>query len=183
LIEVTSLTREAGEIETGGFLIGHLHHDAAAPDVFVEVSAQVPATETVGEQCRLKFTSESWTAARNAILLRQRGEILIGWWHSHPVRHWDCRNCPPEKQKACTLPQGFLSEHDRSLHRTVFSRAWCIAMVVSDVSYSDPTVCVFGWNRGSLEPRDYYILNSDAAEQQGPSVAIQPSEVKGANER
>jgi len=175
LAEVTSLTQEAQKIETGGFLIGHLHHDAAAPEVFVEVTAQVPATETVREQSRLRFTSDSWTAARNAILLRHKGEILLGWWHSHPVKYWNCKDCPPEKQKTCALSQGFLSEHDRSLHRTVFFRAWCIAMVVSDVSYGDPTICVFGWNRGILDPRGYHILNSSVAESNIVSVAGLPS--------
>ena len=165
LTEVTSLTQEAQQIETGGFLIGHLHHDAAAPEVFVEVTAQVPAAGTVGEKSRLRFTSDSWTAARNAIVLRHKGEILLGWWHSHPVKHWTCKDCPPEKQKVCELSRGFLSEHDRTLHRTVFSRAWCIAMVASDVSYGNPTLSVFGWNRGILEPRSYYTLESRDPEQ------------------
>lgn len=160
LNESTLLTQEAQEVETGGFLIGHLHHDREAPDVFVEVTAQVPATGTVGEPSRLMFTSDSWTAARSAITLRRRDEIFLGWWHSHPLKYWGCRNCPPEKQRACALFRGFLSEHDRSLHRAVFSRAWCIALVVSDGTGSDPTLSVFGWNRGLLEPRGFYVLDS-----------------------
>jgi len=160
LAEVSSITQQAQQIETGGFLIGHLHHDAASADVFVEVAAQVPATGTVGEQSKLRFTSESWTAVRSALRLRRREEMLLGWWHSHPVRHWNCQDCPPEKQKVCPLTRGFLSEQDQSLHRAVFSRAWCIAMVVSDVSYGDPGIPVFGWNEGMLEARGFYVLDS-----------------------
>lgn len=171
LTEVTLLTKEAQQIETGGFLIGHLRHDAAAPDVFVEVTAQVPATGTAGEQSRLRFTSDSWTAARNAMVLRHRNEILVGWWHSHPMKHWGCRDCPPEKQRTCELSRGFLSEHDRSLHRSVFSRAWCVAMVVSDVSYSDPTISIFGWNRGILERRGFYILDSPVPAPRQPRIS------------
>jgi hypothetical protein len=160
LTEVSLITQQAQEIETGGFLIGHLHHDAASADVFAEVTTQVPATGTVGEQSKLSFTSESWTAVRSALRLRRREEMLLGWWHSHPVKHWNCRECPPEKQKVCQLTRGFLSEQDQALHRAVFSRAWCIAMVVSDVAYGDPKIAVFGWNKGMLEARGFYVLDS-----------------------
>ncbi len=171
LVEVTALTQEAQGIETGGFLIGHLRRDAPKPDIFAEITAQVPAKGTLGEETKLSFTGDSWTAVRSAILLRRRGEILLGWWHSHPVKNWDCKDCPVERQKVCALSRGFLSEHDRALHRAVFSRSWCVAMVVSDVTFSEPTVSLFGWNQGTIEARGFYVMNSAPPEPPGRTDA------------
>jgi proteasome lid subunit RPN8/RPN11 len=159
LEDVVRLTRQAEQVETGGFLIGHLRRDGTGPDVFMEVTAQVPAACAVGEQTRLRFTPDSWTAARSAIALRRRREMLLGWWHSHPVKQWNCRDCPPDRRNACEVCRGFLSEHDRALHRAVFFRAWCVAMVLSDVDQNDPVASLFGWNRGLIERRGFYVLD------------------------
>jgi hypothetical protein len=161
ITEATDLTRHAEQVETGGFLIGHLHRDPRTPEVFAEVTAQIPADHTVGELTKLSFKPETWTAVRAAITLRRKDEILLGWWHSHPVKDWDCRNCPIEKQRECVLSRGFLSDHDRAVHRSIFYRAWCVAMVVNDVAFSDPTVSVFGWDRGEITPRGYHIIDAN----------------------
>ena len=96
--------------ETGGILIGRLHHDAALPEIFAEVSAQIPAEHTLGTVARLTFTAETWSAASAAIRLRNQGEVYLGYWHSHPVREW-CRakECTLEKQKTCRLAKDFFS--------------------------------------------------------------------------
>lgn len=160
LEDIVRLTRQAEQVETGGILIGHLRRDRTGPDVFVEITAQVPAACAVGDETRLRFTADSWTSAQNAITLRRRGEMLLGWWHSHPVKQWNCRDCPPERRRACGIDQGFLSEHDRALHQAVFSRAWCVAMVASDAAQGDPVLSLFGWNRGLLERRGFHVLGS-----------------------
>jgi hypothetical protein len=53
----------------------------------------------------------------------------------------------------------FLSEDDRLLHRTIFPRAYGLALVVNDVSFSDPTHSLFGWRNGLIELRDYRVLD------------------------
>ena len=71
--------------ETGGILIGNLHRDATLPEIFAEVTAQIPAEHTRGDAVKLTFTPDTWVAVDNAIKLRGRSEIYLGYWHSHPV--------------------------------------------------------------------------------------------------
>lgn len=157
LDEATELTRGSGGSETGGILLGHLHRDPDVPEVFVEVTAQVPAEHARADSRSLEFTPRTWTAIRSVMDRRGRAELMVGWWHSHPVRHW-CRNCPPGRQRRCHLAKDFLSDHDRHLHRTVFPRAYSVALVMNDVSFSDVTHSLFGWKEGRLETRGYELV-------------------------
>jgi len=161
LSEIAVLAREAEQSETGGFLIGHLCRDQASEEIFAEITVQIPATHAIGELAKLSFTPETWTAARDAIALRHREEMLLGWWHSHPVDHWKCKNCPEEQRRNCSVSQGFFSEQDRLVHRSVFSRAWSMALVVSELGGNDASISMFGWNRGMIEQRGYYLMNAD----------------------
>ncbi len=155
--EAAALTRAAAENETGGILIGHLHRDSGIPDIFAEVTAQVPAEHTRGTSTRLTFTPETWTAVDAAIKLRRRHEVYLGFWHSHPVQEW-CKDCPPEKQRGCNLAKGFFSADDQALFRTCFSRAYNLALVSSVIATGEVKHSLFGWRRGLIEPRGYYII-------------------------
>ena len=84
LDEAAALTRAADGRETGGVLIGRLHRDAALPEIFAEVTAQIPAEHTQGTAAKLTFTAETWSAASAAIRLRSQGEVYLGYWHSPP---------------------------------------------------------------------------------------------------
>ncbi len=160
LDEAGALSRAAGARETGGILIGHLHRDASLPEIFAEVTAQIPARHTRQELTRLTFTAETWTDVQAAIDLRRRNEIYLGWWHSHCVGEW-CKDCPEEKQKECKLAKDFFSTTDRSLHRTVFPRAYSVALVVNDAPPAEPTYSLYGWRQGLLEARGYYITGGE----------------------
>jgi hypothetical protein len=163
LEEAAELSLQAGGIETGGILIGHLHRDSSVPEVFAEVTAQVPARHTEADATKLTFTADTWTDVRAAIELRRKGELMLGWWHSHPVREW-CKNCEPEKQRVCRMASDFFSAHDHALHRTVFPRAYSVALVVNNVGFGEPTFSMFGWRRGLLESRGFQIRESEANE-------------------
>jgi hypothetical protein len=160
LDETSGLAHAAEAIETGGLLIGHLHRDATR-GLFAEVTSQLPARHVEADRTRLTFTSETWTDFRSTLELRRREEIMLGWWHSHPVREW-CKSCSEEKQRQCSLRGDFLSEDDRLLHRTVFPRAWSIALVVNDVGYDDPTFSLFGWRNALLELRGFHALGTES---------------------
>ena len=159
LEEAAALTRGAEGRETGGILIGRLHHDAALPEIFVEVSAQIPAEHTRGTAAKLTFTAATWSAASAAIRLRNQAEIYLGYWHSHPVREW-CRGkeCTPEKQKTCQLARDFFSEDDRAVMRAAFPRAHSLGLVVNDAPSANLTYSLFGWRGGKIHPRGFYIL-------------------------
>ncbi|MGA2267800.1 MAG: Mov34/MPN/PAD-1 family protein [Bryobacteraceae bacterium] len=164
LDEAAARTRACEGRETGGILIGRLHHDAALPEIFAEVSALIPAEHTEGTVAKLTFTAETWTAASAAVRLRNQGEIFLGYFHSHPVREW-CRakECTPEKQKTCQLAKDFFSEDDRAVMRAAFPRAYSLGLVVNDTAFTDLTFSLFGWREGKIHPRGFYLLEEPHA--------------------
>jgi hypothetical protein len=163
LDEASELTRAAGANETGGILIGHLHRGVETGDVFLEVTAQIPAHYVDAALTRLTFTAETWTAVQAAIDLRRSGEIMAGWWHSHSFLKESCKDCEKLKEKSCTTSAAFMSSADRALHRTVFPRAYSIALVMSDSPCSGLTWRLFGWRNGRIEARDFHILGGQPA--------------------
>jgi hypothetical protein len=164
LDDAADLTRAASGRETGGILIGRLHHDASLPEIFAEVSAQIPAEHTLGTVARLTFTADTWGAASAAIRLRGKGESYLGYWHSHPVREW-CRTkeCSPEKQKTCRLAKDFFSEDDVAVMRAAFMRGHSLGLVVNDTAFADLTFSLFGWREGRIHPRGFHLLEEPHA--------------------
>jgi len=159
LDEAAALARRAGDAEAGGVLVGRLCRDAGAREIYADVTVQIPARHTTATSSRLTFTADTWTDVRQAIALRGADEMLLGWWHSHPVRVW-CRECPPEKQAVCSLAAGFFSEHDRALHRAVFPGAQSVGLLVNDIA-AGPTFSFFGWRQGELVARGFSVLGDD----------------------
>ncbi len=157
LNEAKSVTLDARGTEIGGILIGHLRRDENLPEIFAEITAQIP-TRGNGQATKLTFTAETWTAVRTAIEIRNNKEIYLGFWHSHPVREW-CKNndCSLDKLKKCPLARGFFSQDDQALLRTVFPRAYSVGLVCSDVPLEQPTFSLFGWRRGMVEMRGFHI--------------------------
>jgi hypothetical protein len=159
LQEAAERTHAERGTETGGILIGMLWHDAAAPEIFTEITAQIPAEHTSSNEVKLTFTPQTWAAAAAALRLRGRGENYLGYWHSHPVREWcKAKECTPEKQKSCRLAKDFFSADDEAVMRAVFPRAYNIAIVVNDTAFTDLTFSMFGNWEGVLQPRGFYIL-------------------------
>ncbi len=161
LEEIEDATRRAGAMETGGVLLGDLHRDVNRSDrVFVVIAAQIPASFTQAAATKLTFTAETWSAVESAIRLRNKNEILVGWWHSHPVRYW-CRDCPPERRSVCPLQsrESFFSSDDSTVHRTVFSRAYTLALVASHHE-EGIEFASFGWRDGAITPRGFHVLDA-----------------------
>ncbi len=154
--EAMALAKNAGDLETGGILIGHLHRDTTSTEIFLEVTAQIPATHTQAQRTSLSFTSETWTAVQAALTLRKNKELWLGWWHCHPNF---CKNCPEERQKTCTLSKPFFSQDDCSVHREVFSRAFNVALLLTDRGPQGWAINVFGWRQGMIASRGYAIFH------------------------
>ena len=161
LDEICTLARDAGECETGGILLGHICRDEARADIGLEVTAHVAARHTMGDAVKLTFTSDTWTDMRAAVALRRAGELLVGWWHSHPARGW-CKECPIERQKVCRLNSGFLSADDRALQRAMFPEAYTQALVVTN-SVRGLETRLFGWRNGVLQPRGFWLRRGAGA--------------------
>jgi proteasome lid subunit RPN8/RPN11 len=161
LDEVSEQTSRAGESETGSILLGHLHRDTATEDVFLEITAQVPAPHTSATQTKLTFTAATWAAVRAAVAQRQRGELMVGWFHSHPQKHWKWKcseSCPPEKRAVCPFAgAAFFSEDDVALHRAIFPRAFCVALLVT-VTDGGLGYAMFGWRQGAIQQRSFELI-------------------------
>lgn len=155
LREIAAAARQAGAKERGGILIGHLRRDRTRPELFVEVTVQVPARLAEEELASLTFTPETWSDVDAAIQARGRNEIYLGWHHHHPSGEW-CRSLGVADQTDRSRPAAaFLSPEDIALHRTVFPRAWSIALLLSDNRH----FALFGWRQGMIRRRGFHIVN------------------------
>jgi proteasome lid subunit RPN8/RPN11 len=161
LEEVSEQTDRAGAAETGSILLGHLRRDSDTGALFLEVTAQVPAAHTSASSTRLTFTAATWTAVRAAVALRRQDELMVGWFHSHPQRHWALKcneTCPPDKRAACPLAgAAFFSDDDVSLHRAIFSRGFCVALLVT-ATEAGLRYAMFGWRQGSIQQRGFELI-------------------------
>jgi proteasome lid subunit RPN8/RPN11 len=154
---VMEKSREAAEVETGGVLVGNLHRCASSPEIYLEVTAQIPAAHTDPQAARLTFTADSWAAVRAAIDLRHRDELMCGWWHFHPDF---CRKCPEETRRSCVNSRPFFSSEDVHMHRTIFPRAFHVALLVSDHAREPLDVDLFGWRHGMVVSRGFDLLRA-----------------------
>jgi hypothetical protein len=159
LDEAEELTREAGSNETGGILIGHMHRDATMPEIAVVITAQIPARFTESKPTKLTFTAETWTAVRAALDLRRSGELMLGWWHSHPSFAFCNAECPAERRRECALQKPFLSGDDVLLHRAVFPRGNHVALLANNAD-AGLGFALFGWRGGTVQRRGFRVLDA-----------------------
>jgi proteasome lid subunit RPN8/RPN11 len=161
LDEAATMTRRAEANEIGGILIGHLCQDGDRCDVFVEVTALIPARHTLSESTKLTFTAETWAAVDAAIKLRGGSEQMVGWFHSHPAKFW-CSKCTAEARRKCPLSRSFFSGEDCSLHRTVFPMGHCVALLITNTE-EGLRYAMFGWRQAILVQRGFHILGATRA--------------------
>ena len=160
LREAAEQARVAGERETGGILVGHLHRDTATCEIHAEITAQIPATHAQAGSAHLCFTAETWSAVGDALALRNRNEIWLGWHHYHP---FFCRRCEAAQRDRCALSHPFFSRDDCELHRTVFDAAFSVALLLSDIGEESLSYDWFGWRHGRIAARGCYLLPHDGA--------------------
>jgi len=156
LRETADIGRTAREVETGGILVGKLCRDPGG-QLFSVVTAQIPAEHTEATQTSLRFTPQTWVSVDAALALRDRGEIALGWWHSHP---FFCRNCPPARRRRCAFSVPAFSAADCSLHREVFQKPWNIALLLSFLGEHDPSYDVFTWQQGRIGASAFFSLQT-----------------------
>jgi hypothetical protein len=156
---VVDAASRAGAVESGGALAGHLRRDPLRRRVFVEITAQIPASLAEGSATTLRFTSDTWQQLRQAIERRGQGEQMVGWWHSHPVHAWcDGQSCGHDDPAQCAALADCFSEHDLALHRTVFPDACSVALVANVRGDHDVKLSVYGWHEGQLRRRGLQCL-------------------------
>ncbi len=157
LEEAVVLSHQAGDDETGGFLVGRLQRDPGTREIFVRVTAQIPAEHTVCSHMQMSFTPETWVAARDAVERRGLGEELLGWHHHHPAF---CRKCPVERRATCRLNGTFFSLDDIRLHHVCFPKAHQIALLLTSLPDGGQQIALFGWHAGTVAERGFRLLNA-----------------------
>lgn len=163
LDEALTLAERAGHVELGAVLIGKMHRDARSRELFLKVTALIPARHTLSESAKVTFTAETWAAVQAALSLRGAGEQFVGWMHNHPgAPHWCKKECSPEAKLRCLFNTPFFSSADCDLHRVGFSQAHCVALLVTG-TFSGLKITMYGWDRAQIVQRGFYITNPDAA--------------------
>lgn len=158
LDEIAAAARLTPDLESGGFLLGHLHRDASLPECFVEVTARIPARHVIAERFKLTFTPETWAAAQADAAARGRGERVVGWHHFHP---WWCRSCPTERRPGCTLDPSAFSSDDVSLHG-LFALPCATALLSHERPDGTIAHALHGWRRGVVVARGYHRIDDTA---------------------
>ena len=83
--------------------------------------------------------------------------LIAGWWHAHP---FFCKRCPVRRRRRCALSRPVFSTDDRALHRAVFGRGFDLALLLSDLGTARPSCDLFGWRRGVIAARGFYVLGN-----------------------
>lgn len=160
-------TRQAGEMETGGILVGHLRRDPAREEIFIEITAQVPARAQAGHT-KLSFTPETWSEVDAAVKSVDGTLLWLGWWHSHPFHAKTGKSADGDaegKEAITHAGNPFLSADDIHLHRTVFARPYCVALLITDdLTDQGMSWTVFGWRNGAIVPRNYHVIRAPLTE-------------------
>lgn len=168
LAEADQLTQRAGGLETASVLLGHLHRDRENGELFLEVTAQIPTRNSEATATKISFGPETWNAVHQALALRQGNEQWVGWFHSHPAFAWCGSQCSPADRAQCPLQRSFFSADDCDVQRTVFSRAFHIALLVT---HTDAGLqhALFSWRDGAITQRGFHILGNETEKK--PAVA------------
>ncbi len=150
LEEASVLTRQAGELETGGILVGHVRRDVETGEIFLEVTAQV-AARAKSQLTRLTFSPQTWTELEEGVKARGKNEVWLGWWHSHSffknaIETGGAAGAEEEyESRGSRVARAFLSEEDVLLHRSVFPRAYSVALLLTDSPRWGLSWTLFGW--------------------------------------
>jgi proteasome lid subunit RPN8/RPN11 len=101
-------------IEQGGILFGNAYEDSRF-GIYVEITAAVPAPQTIGTVAHLEFTPDSWLSIMNYARAQHPTENLVGWYHSHPNHGV------------------FMSSVDMRTQTAFFSHPWCLSVVCDPI--------------------------------------------------
>ena len=161
LAEADQLTLQAGGVETASVLLGHLHRDRAGRDLFLEVTAQIPTRDSGATATKVSFGPETWNAVHHALALRKGNEQWVGWFHSHPASSWCGSQCSAADRARCPLQRSFFSAADCDVHRTVFSKGFHVALLVTHTD-AGMQHALFSWRNGAIVQRGFHILGNEA---------------------
>ncbi len=105
------------DVEQGGLLIGRAWRGGSeeSPGALtrVQVTRAIPAGDASGSAFALRMETSVWSAARG---LLQPGELIVGWYHSHPGL------------------TAFFSEVNRQTQRAFFAHEYSLGWVIDPLN-------------------------------------------------
>ncbi len=148
--------------EVGGLLLGHLRRDTDTGEVFVEVTGHLPAQGTEATHTSVTFTPETWAHARRVVQLRGRGEIFVGWVHSHPF-HLGADEVPDPVPPEAVSTILFFSPDDLAVMEQSFARPYMVGLLTAveprlEPALGHPPVRLFGWRDGDIQARGFEVI-------------------------
>ena len=159
---------EAGRypaLEIAGFLLGHLCRDPQSGEVFVVVTEFVSSTETTeASSTSVTLTPDSFAEVRRIIRLRDDGEQIIGWAHSHPFRF--CDECPLPPPPECISKVLFFSIDDIQLMESTFPQPFMLGLLAAveprlEQALSHLPVRLFGYRDGQIQQFGFDVFRDD----------------------
>jgi proteasome lid subunit RPN8/RPN11 len=110
--------------EIGGVLIGEVYRQLGTGRLHIEIEDFIPAEQTQADAVSLRFTHETWRRLRAEKEARYpTSKLIIGWYHTHPPM-------PVSEDRVETYSVRFFSREDMEFHRSAFSQAWQVALVM-----------------------------------------------------
>jgi proteasome lid subunit RPN8/RPN11 len=97
--------------ETGGVIVGQAYYCKKTKIYYTKILGAIPALHTVGNVVHFTFTAASWQSILRVKKQDFPTSTIVGWYHSHPGHGI------------------FLSGVDLNTQRTLFNKAWDIAIV------------------------------------------------------
>ena len=163
LEESVEEAREDPEREIAGFLLGKLHRDVKSKEVFLAVTGLASAAGTTeADATSVTYTPASFAHAREMIQLRGAGEVIVGWYHSHPFRL--CAECPLPTPPECLNKILFYSQDDIHLMETTFEQPYMVGLLAAvepriEEAIGHLPVKLYGWRDGQIQQRGFEIFD------------------------
>ena len=115
--------------ELGGVLLGHAYR--VGKQLFVDVTAALPAVSKDHGPVHFTFSADSWTQIHKDKAEYYPELEIIGWFHTHPALGV------------------FYSSDDVVVHSAAFTLPWHVGLVVDPIRNE---ACFFGWQHDELTP-------------------------------
>jgi len=147
------------EREEAGFLSGYLCQDPNGGELFAictdqiaaDVGVERPEDKTGCSVVQFQFLPEIFYHAQQMVAYRNKGETLLGWWHSHP---WPFM-C--QKTDRCKCTSLFFSAADVEVMEAAFSAPYQIAVVIGGAVEAPKKAVpqMYGWQNGLIAAREF----------------------------
>ena len=157
--------RDNEQREIAGFLLGHVHHDERNKEAFVAVTGLASSAGTTeADETSVTYTPASFAHVREMIKLRNRGEVVVGWYHSHPFKL--CAECPLPTPPECIAKILFYSSDDFHLMETTFEQPYMVGLLAAvesrlEAAVGHLPVKLYGWREGQIKERGFEVFRAE----------------------